>query len=208
MDTPQRILEKSRELFLRFGIRSVSMDDIASQLGISKKTVYQYYSDKNGLVDVVFSAIMENNRSNCEACRKAGENAIDEVFRSFDMVKEMLASMHPSVLFELQKYHPATFRKFLQFKNEYLYRITHENLGRGIEENLYRPEIDKEILARYRLYSILLSFDSDVFSSNKTDLVYIEQQLLEHFLHGIATAKGQKLIQKYIKQREKENETA
>lgn len=206
MDTSQRILEKSHELFLRFGVRSVSMDDIASQLGISKKTVYQYYNDKGGLVDAVFSMMMESNRANCLVAREKRQNAIDEVFRSFDMVKELLTKMHPSVMLDLQKYHPATFQKFLQFKHEFLYRMVRENLELGMEEGLYRGDIDTDILSRYRLFSILLSFDSSVFPSNRTDLVYIEQQLLEHFLYGVATPKGQKLVQKYIKQRVQQHE--
>jgi AcrR family transcriptional regulator len=179
------------------------MDDIAAQLGISKKTVYQYYTDKDELVDAVFSAVMEGNKEQCLLSRERGENAIDEVFRSFDMVKDMLANMHPSVLFDLQKYHPGTFKKFDNYRNHFLFKIIKENMEAGITEGLYREDIDTDVLSRYRLHSIMLSFDSAVFPTNKTELVYIEEQLLEHFLYGIATAKGGKLILKYKKQRTK-----
>lgn len=203
MEVKERILLKSHELFNKYGIRSVSMDDIAAQLGISKKTVYQYYTDKQELVDAVFTAVMEENKSQCISCKEEGENAIDEVFKSFDKVKDMLSRMNPSVLFDMQKYHLPTFKKFENYRNQFLFKIIKENLVAGIEQGLYREDIDTDILSRFRLQSIVLAFDSDVFPTNKTDLVYIEQQLLEVFLLGVATAKGAKLIQKYKKQRAK-----
>lgn len=201
MEAKERILEKTHELFNRYGIRSVSMDDIAAQLGMSKKTLYQYYSDKDELVNAVFSKVLDVNKSECISCKQIGENPIHEIFLSFDMVEEMLTTMNPAVLFDMQKYHPSAFRKFLDYKNNFLYKMISANLKEGVKEELYREDIDVEILTRFRLYTIMLSFDSEVFPSNKGSLVYIEQQLLEHFLYGIATSKGQKLIQKYKTQR-------
>jgi len=203
MDPKERILVKSNELFNRYGIRSVSMDDIALQLGMSKKTLYQYYTDKDELVNAVFDIVLTTNKNNCIDCSKRGENAIHEVFLSFDIVEEMLKTMNPSLLFDMQKYHPSAFKKFDDFRNGFLYRIIKANLERGVMEELYREEIDADVLSRYRLHSVLLSFNPEVFPSIKTNAVYIEQQLLECFLYGLATSKGQKLIQKYKNQRTK-----
>lgn len=206
MDTKERILLKAHQLFYSFGIRSVSMDDLAAQLGMSKKTLYQYYTDKEELVDAVFTAVMDENRKQCIQCKQVKSNAVHEVFLSFDMVSELLKTINPNVLFDLQKYHVKVFKKFQDFKDEFLYEVIKENLNKGIEEGLYRAEIDTDILTRYRLYSILLSFDTAVFPANKTNLIYIEEQLVQHFLYGIATPKGQKLIQKYNDQRIKTNQ--
>jgi AcrR family transcriptional regulator len=194
---------KAHELFNRYGIRSVSMDDIAAQLAMSKKTLYQYYADKDELVNAVFDIMLNDNKSQCIECSKIGENAIHEVFVSFDQMQELLTTMNPSVLFDMKKYHPSAFGKFEEFRNNFLYKLIKTNLERGIEEELYRNEIDTDILTRYRLHTVLLSFDPDVFPSAKSNLVYIEQQLLEHFLFGVATSKGEKLIQKYKNQRTK-----
>lgn len=203
MEPKERILVKSHELFHRYGIRSVSMDDIAAQLGMSKKTLYQYYTDKDELVNAVFDIMLNTNKSQCLESSKKGENAIHEVFLSFDMVQEMLSTMNPSVLFDMQKYHPAAFKKFDEFQNGFLYKMIKANLERGMREELYRNDIDSDVLSRYRLHSIVVSFNSEVFPNNKTKLVHIEQQLMEVFLLGISTAKGQKLIQKYKHQRTK-----
>lgn len=203
MEAKERILVKSNELFNRYGIRSVSMDDIAAQLSMSKKTLYQYYTDKDELVNAVFDIILSVNKNNCTECTKKGENAIHEVFLSFDIMEEMLKTMNPSVLFDMQKYHPSAYKKFDDFKNGFLYKIIKANLERGVKEELYREEIDTDILSRYRLYTVLLSFNPEVFPTIKTNAVHIEQQLIECFLYGLATPKGYKLIQKYKNQRTK-----
>lgn len=203
MEVKNRILEKADELFNRYGTRSVSMDDIAGQLGMSKKTLYQYYSDKDELVSAVFTAIMENNKTSCCEERQRAENAIHEVFLAFDRVRDMFANMNPAVLFDMEKYHPATFQKFREFKNSFLYQMIKANLERGVTEDLYREDIDIDVLARYRIHSIMLAFNPEVFPNNRTHIVHIEQQLLEHFLYGVATTKGQKLILKYKHQRTK-----
>jgi AcrR family transcriptional regulator len=203
MEAKERILLRAHELFNKYGIRSVSMDDIAAQLGMSKKTLYQYYTDKDELVNAVFTSIMEHNQAQCKHDRQQAENPIHEIFLAFDMVQEMFANMNPAVLFEMQKYHPSTFKKFQEYKNGFLYGMIRTNIEAGIKEELYRAEIDVDVLTRYRIHSIMLAFDPEAFPNNRTRLVHIEQQLLEHFLYGLATTKGVKLIQKYKSQRTK-----
>ncbi len=201
MEPKQRILEKAHELFHRYGLRSVSMDDIAAQVGMSKKTLYLYFTDKDELVDAVFTTIMEGNKNMCSAEQQNADNALHEVFLAFDRTQEMFAHMNPAVLFDMEKYHAATFSKFKEFKNTFLYGMIKTNIERGIAEELYREDIDIDILTRYRINSIMLAFNPEVFPNNRTQLVRIEQQLIEHFLYGLSTSKGIKLIQKYKSQR-------
>lgn len=201
MEVKERILLKSHELFNRYGIRSVSMDDIAAQLGMSKKTLYQYYTDKDELVTAVFSVVMDDNRVQCNANKEKADNAVHEVFMAFDMVQEMFANMNVSVLYDMEKYHPTCYKKYVEYKNGFMYGMIRSNIERGIKEEVYRDDIDVDIMTRYRIYSIMLSFNTQVFPNNRTNVVYIEQNLLEHFLNGLATPKGQKLIQKYKSQR-------
>lgn len=203
MEAKERILLKAHELFNRYGIRSVSMDDIAAPLGMSKKTLYLYYTDKDELVNAVFTTVMENNRTQCCSDQKQADNAVHEIFLAFDMVKEMFSNMNPSILFDMEKYHPVTFKKFQEYKNGFMYSLIKANIERGIREELYRPELDVDIITRYRIHSIMLAFNPDVFPNNRTHLIHIEQQLLELYLYGVTTAKGQKLIQKYKNQRTK-----
>lgn len=203
MEPKERILERAHELFNKYGIRSVSMDDISTGLGMSKKTLYQYFADKEELVDACFGGVLNHHRQQCQVDQKRAENPIQEMFLALDMMQEMFAEMNPSVLFDLQKYHPVAYKKFQEFKYSFLYKVITSNLQRGISEELYRPEIDVDVLARLRIESVMLPFNSDVFPANRTHLIHIEQQLFEHFLYGLVTSKGQKLIQKYKNQRTK-----
>jgi TetR/AcrR family transcriptional regulator, cholesterol catabolism regulator len=201
MEIQERIRLKADELFRRYGIRSVTMDDIAAQLGMSKKTIYQYYADKDQLVDAV--AVDEINYSQ-ECCTKdaaASANAVEEIFRVMEFVEEMFRNMNPSMLHDLEKYHPLGYRKFLEHKNKFLYDMIKKNIERGIKEELYRPEIDIEIMVRYRLETMMLGFNTSLFPTVKFNLVKLHQEILEHFLYGLATLKGYKLILKYKQQR-------
>ena len=200
MEIQERIRQKADELFRRYGIRSVTMDEIATQLGMSKKTIYQYYADKDQLVDAV--AVDEINYSQ-ECCTKdaaSSANAVEEIFRVMEFVEVMFRNMNPSMLHDLEKYHPLGYRKFLEHKNKFLYDMIKKNIERGIREELYRPEIDIEIMVRYRLETMMLGFNTSLFPTVKFDLVKVHQEVLEHFLYGLATLKGYKLILKYKQQ--------
>lgn len=201
-DTKQRIKQAANDLVMQYGIRSVSMDDIAANLGMSKKTIYLYFKDKDELVDEIVDDIIVNNRYECNADRDRAENAIHEIFLVMDMMAEMFAVMNPGILFDMQKYHPATFKKFLKHKNEYLYNVCRENLERGIQEELYRPELAVDILCRYRVETMFIPFNPDFQQSLKYNLAKIEEEIIIHFLFGLVSLKGYKLVMKYWQQRE------
>ena len=201
MEPQERIVNKSHELFMRYGIRSVSMDEVANHLGMSKKTIYQFYADKDALVEDVIDIEINRNKKECLGHKQKSENALHEIFLAMDMVKEMLSHMNPSVIFDLEKYHPAAFKKFNDHKNKFMYAIIRENLELGKKEGLYREDIQTDILARYRLVSMFIIFNHDMFPLGKHSLANLIEEITDNFIHGIATAKGQKLIQKYKQQR-------
>ena len=201
MEIQERIRQKADELFRRYGIRSVTMDEIATQLGMSKKTIYQYYTDKDQLVDAVAVDEIQFSQECCMKDAAVSANAIEEIFRVMEFVEVMFRNMNPSMLHDLEKYHPVGYRKFLDHKNKFLYDMVLKNIERGIKEELYRPEIDIEIMSRYRIESMLLGFNTELFPPSKFNLVKLQQEILEHFLYGLATLKGYKLILKYKQQR-------
>jgi AcrR family transcriptional regulator len=201
--TRERISSKAHELIMKYGIRSVSMDDIANALGISKKTIYQFFSDKDELVGAIVEEILRKNQGSCNNYLEHSENAIDEVWKAKELMRETFVNMNPSVLFDMQKYHPKAFTRFLKHKNDFLYTVVKNNIERGIAEELYRSEINIDILTRFRLESMFMPLDPDFFSKLKHSILEVEEQLMEHFLFGIATLKGHKLILKYKQESEK-----
>jgi len=206
IDNKERILLQATELFKRYGVRSVSMDDIAGQLGMSKKTIYQYYADKDELVSAVVAAEIQVNETCCIRDSSYADNAVHEIFLAMDMVVELFRTMNPSLLFDLQKYHPQAFQKFLAHKNDFVYRKIYDNLLRGIKEELYRDDINSTLLAQYRVESMMLIFNPAFQSTVKLNLAEIDEEITLHFLYGVVNAKGYKLILKYKQERTKKHQ--
>jgi TetR/AcrR family transcriptional regulator, cholesterol catabolism regulator len=207
VQTVDKIKNKAHELYSKFGLRSVTMDDIAQSIGISKKTIYTFFEDKDSLVDAIIVDEIAMNESLCEADRKNATNAIHEIFLALQMMQKTMADMNPMLLFELKKYYLKTFKKFEVFKDEYLYNIIKTNLERGISEALYRSNLNIEIITKMRLETMMMMFTTDFFTKYNYDLLFIEKQLLEHFLFGIASPKGHKLILKYQQENLKNEHT-
>jgi len=201
METQERILEKAHELFLKFGIRSVSMDEIAAHLGISKKTIYHFFADKDHLVQGVLQIEISKTEEECVMQKQNRENAIHEIFLAQDMLQEMLQNFNPSHLYDLEKYHPRAFRQFKEHHDDYLYGVIKENLETGIKEELYRPNINTDILTRFRMGSMFMAFNTEYFPMGKYSLPTLIYEMTDNFLHGIVTPKGTELIQQYQLQR-------
>ncbi len=200
-EVKERIKLKADELYRRYGIKSVTMDDIAYNLGVSKKTIYQSFSDKDELVDAVIADILKHNKDCCKSYKASSSNAIQEVFKAMEMLQIMFDNMNPTILFDIERNYPATYKKFKEYKYKFLFELVKENLSRGIKEELYRAELDIDFIARIRLETMMLPFNEQLFPKNKFSLTALQQQLIEHFLFGIASMKGYKLILKYQKER-------
>lgn len=192
---------------MQYGVRSVTMDEIALQMGVSKKTIYQYYADKDELVDAVIMDIITYNQDCCMKDRQLAKDAIHEVFLAIDMMQEMFRNMNPSILFELEKYYPKSFEKFKQYKYSFLYKVLKENIERGIEEELYRSDVEVDVIIKLRLETMMMPFNQILFPKNKYSLIKVETEFTTHFLFGLATIKGHKLITKYQQDRTKKTNT-
>ncbi|MEO6455190.1 MAG: TetR/AcrR family transcriptional regulator [Ginsengibacter sp.] len=197
MEIKDRIKQKADELFKRYGIRSITMDEIANQLGISKKTIYQSFSDKDELVDEVITDLLMYNKSRCNTARSKAVNAIQEVFLSMKMLEEMFENMNPTILYDLERNHPQTFKKFQHHKHSYLFEIIKQNIEKGKDEELFRDDINTEVASKVRLETMMLPFNQEIFPKNKFSLLDLEKQLIEYYLFGIASLKGYKMILKY-----------
>jgi TetR/AcrR family transcriptional regulator, cholesterol catabolism regulator len=197
----ERIQQKANDLFCRYGVKSITMDEIAAQLGVSKKTIYQYYADKNELVDAVAKDLIGFSQSCCEKYKTEAGDAVHEIFEIMEFVQQMFGNMNPVMLFDLERFHPATYKAFLEYKNNYLLRMIKENLDKGIKEGYYRPEINIDVMARLRLEGMMAAFNTEIFPPAKYNLGELQQQIVEHFLFGIASLKGYQLILKYQQER-------
>ncbi|WP_346237818.1 TetR/AcrR family transcriptional regulator [Niabella insulamsoli] len=203
IDNKARIREKAKELFIQLGLRRVSMDDIANSVGMSKKTLYQYYTDKETLVAETIEMILKSNSINCETCREKAKNAIHEGFLATASVSDMMRHMNPVLLLDMQKYYPLAYKKFLQFKEDFLYNFLRHSLEWGVRDGLFRKDIDVNFVSRLRLESIHLPFQLSFYDAMKTDLGTLQEEIFILYLYGIATPKGTKMINKYRIEKQK-----
>ncbi len=192
-----RILNKARELMFQTGVKHVTMDDLANQLGISKKTIYQYYKDKDALVSSVVENELANHAIFCNQSVVAADNAVHEIFLLMSVIQEMFNRMNPLALFEIEKYYPAAFDKIKKHKDDYIFSMISANLEKGMAEGLYRKDVDVNILSQYRLETSLIPFNIHVFPPNKFDMLKVNLQIIEHFVYGVATLEGHRLMDAY-----------
>ena len=192
-----RILNKARELMFQTGVKHVTMDDLATQLGISKKTIYQYFKDKDALVSSVVEFELANHALICNQSMEAADNAVHEIFLLMNVIQEMFNRMNPLALFEIEKYYPLAFDKIKKHKDDFIFSMISANLEKGITEGLYRKDVDITILSKYRLETSLIPFNIHVFHPSKFDMLKVNLQIIEHFVYGVATLEGHKLMDAY-----------
>ncbi len=205
MDVRERILEESEMLFFRYGVRRVTMDDVAKALGMSKKTLYQYYSDKDELVAEATRAHLERERIEFDEIFCNSENSIKCLFSISQCMRKSLSEINPSVLFELKRFYPKSWEYWTEFKDQFIFKSIVENIKKGIEEEYFRSEVNAEILANLRVMEIQILFDRESFPSEKFNFMEVQMQLFNHFVYGIATEKGRKLYKEYLENENNES---
>lgn len=184
------LLAKTAQLFLRFGIKSMTMDDIARQLGVSKKTLYLYVSDKNDLVEKVMEAIVENEKQVARELCDAYENAIDMLFALSKDISQKFGQVHPSIHYDMQKYHPRAWQIFEAFRTVFIAECVCENLEKGIAQGLYRDNMDPFIISRLYAGKIEMCTDAEMFPPDRYDFKTIHLEMMRYHIRGIASEKG------------------
>lgn len=191
------ILDKSAEVFLRYGVKAVTMDDLARELSISKKTIYKYFEDKKALVRAVVRRKIDNDILLSSETLDKSENAIDELIQISKSIQEQFGSLHTSVFFDLKKYHKDAWDIMENHKKDFVKGQITQNIERGIKEGIYRENIDAQIIAMV----YITTFDSVFDEINNTNPdksvseVFIE--IIRFLIRGLANDKGIN----YLKQR-------
>jgi len=201
MEVKERILSKAADLFMRYGIRSITMDEIATQLGISKKTIYQYFTDKDEVVASVIDQELQRNEMECAEEKDRSADAVQQIFIAVESLDEMLKYMNPLVMYDLEKFHPRSYKKIREYKYQFLYKIIHENLQWGLRDNLYRKDLNLDIATKLRIETSFLVFNIDLFPHTRYNISEVSFELAMQFLHAIVNENGKKLIEKYTNER-------
>ncbi len=192
------ILKKSGEIFLKYGFKSTTMDDIANKMAISKKTIYKYFKNKEQLVDESVSFFHNSIHNEVSVVCNKGYNAIEENFEIKKMFKDLLQNSSESPMFQLQKYYPKTYHnvmvnEFTMFKD-----CISQNIEKGITEKLYRNNIDINITTKLYFTIVFGIHDSNLFPLENKTLNQLEIDALEYHTRAIATKKGIEILENQL----------
>lgn len=199
METKEQLLLAITELFMRYGIKSLTMDDISRHLGISKKTLYQFVSDKKDLVKQCVELTVTAEQ--CMLCEFATEkgNAIDELFLVNKRISEKLQNVQPAVMFDLQKYYPDAWKVMENHKHCFIYDMMVKNINDGVVQGLYRDNVNVEIVARIYVGMIDKMFDTEFFPNNTFSFEILHREIARYHIRGIASEKGREYLKAKIK---------
>lgn len=204
MEPQEKILKTAIELFFKYGIKRITMDDVAKELGMSKKTIYQYYKVKDAIIDNMCSCEITRHEIEFNNIASQALNPIHEVALISENMTEMLKNINPLFFLDLQKFHPDAYNRFQQFKQDFAYKIIVQNLIKGKEAGVYRADLDNDFVAQYRIAQIDMLMFGNYYSFEKISFIKSHEMLLDMFVYGICTVKGHKLINNYKKIKEEE----
>ncbi len=185
-----KILNTASDLFLSLGFKSVTMDDLANEMGISKKTIYKYFSNKEDLVDATTTFVhAQISKTICEITTQ-GLNAISENFAIKIAFKDIFKKAKTSPMFQLKKYYPKTYKKLIDNEFEIFKECIVSNLEKGMNEGLYKKDLKKDIVLRFYFMLVFGLHDNDIFNLEDYDLNELDINALEYHTRAIATNKG------------------
>jgi len=194
-----KIINKAGEMFLTLGFKSTTMDDIAKELGMSKKTLYKYFPNKTTLVDASTEAVHNTIGETICAIKSKNYNAVEEEFAVKAIFKEMLKNSKASPMYQLKKYYPETYAKLMEREVCMFRDCIVSNLTKGIEQGLYRADIDKELMVNFYFTLVFGVFESELYGDEVQEIMKIEYEILEYHIRAIATDKGVKELEKQLK---------
>jgi AcrR family transcriptional regulator len=189
-------------LFMKFGVKSLTMDDISRKLGISKKTLYQFVTDKKDLVKQGMMQFMEEDRKSITEISINSENAIDELIGFTKKANERFSEMNTSIVYDLQKYHPNSWELIKEHKQVFVRNSILENTKRGIAEGIYRENLNPEIITAMYMTMIDGMFQSDEYFEKNVSLEELHLEMIRYHVKGIANEKGMALLKESLSKKE------
>ncbi|GMT44225.1 MAG: TetR family transcriptional regulator [bacterium] len=194
------IIRKVAQLYSKYGIKSITMDDVAHELGISKKTLYEYFSDKLHLVNAVIEQEILFNDLRLKEQKSNSENALQEMFKIFRFHLQMLKEYNPALEFDLKKYYPEIYSRLKRIKRTKIWETTLNNLIKGKREGFYRKELNEEIITKLTVLRIESLSENDLFSQEEIYSHEFSKEMFLYHLHGILTPMGIEYLNKNLEQ--------
>jgi AcrR family transcriptional regulator len=197
MEVREKIISGAQKMFMRNGIRNITMDAIAAQLGISKRTIYEKFEDKDELLLCCLELAIAEQRSTGETLLNSSENVIEALIKILKHNIQVLKTINPAFFQDVKKHYPLLSKRTIESNDKQNMAKFIELLKRGIKEQVFRDTINVEIVARLLFEQFKIMNNAEVFPSDKFSKAEVFENLVINFLRGIATEKGWILIEKY-----------
>jgi len=195
----EKIVHKAFEMFLNLGFKSVTMDDIAHEMGISKKTIYVHFENKTKLVEEVTFTVFENICNGIDCICESSNNPIEELYEVKMYVMQYLKNEKSSPQYQLKKYYPQIYQRVHLKQFEKMHKSVSESIQKGIDTELFRPNIDVDFISRMYFNGMTGIKDETIFPQTLFTMDYLMESYLEYHLRAIVTDKGLKILDKFIK---------
>lgn len=192
------ILNKATDLFLNYGFKSVTMDDLAHEMGISKKTIYSHFENKTKLVEEATMNLFWEISNGIDHIIALKKNPIEELYEIKKFVMSRLKDEKASTLYQLQKYYPRLFETLKKKEIEVMQDCLVDNIRRGMDIGIYRENLNVQFVARIYFSGAISLSDHDLFPVSLFNKVELEDYFLEYHLRGIVTPKGRKILNEII----------
>lgn len=196
----ENIIKGALESFIRLGVKSVTMDDVSRELGVSKKTVYKYVSNKAELVDKSFNWLAQNIHDIMAHIHSQKRHPIDEMFDMDNVICDVFRNQHPGIAFQLSKYYPETWQKIENFRQEMFIHFISDNMKRGVEMGLYRKNLNIELIAEVYFAKADMMVEGTVMEKLNMSIYEFTLQNLEYHLRGICSSEGLQYLDRKLKE--------
>jgi len=207
VNVKEKIIEGAGELVMQFGMRTVTMDDIAKHLSMSKKTIYQYFKDKGELVNAITQIHLAIEGDRFNSVTEQSENSVHELILVSSCLRECMEEMKINIMHELQKFYPSAWELYVDFKQNVMLKSIQGVIERGQNEGYFRKELDSELIALMRVEQVQTFFMKNIYTQKRYSLTEVQLKLFDHFIHGLFTIDGHNLFNQYITTNTQENGT-
>lgn len=192
------ILEKVSILYQKYGIKSITMDDVSRELGISKKTLYQHVTDKTDLVEKVIWLIATKHKDFFTELKKKNLNAIEELFEVNKYFTQLLNNYNPSMEYDLKKYYSEQYKNISEIRRKRMYESIVQNIKKGIKEGLFRKELDVEIITKLHIFRIENMYENEIFTTEELTSAKVFNEIFIYHLRGISNENGIKFLEEKL----------
>ena len=193
----QQVIFKSEELFMKYGLKSVTMDDIARHLGVSKKTLYQYFDNKKDLIQQIFNCRIDFEKDMMDTIREESADAVEEMLKVARYSIRMLRKVSPAAMYDLKKYYHHIWHSVESLHQQYFFEILRENIERGIKQGVYRPDVNADIISKLYVGKISQVVNDELFPIGEYDRADLFKEFFNYHMHGIASPTGLELLEQH-----------